>query len=114
MKNYYNVPDEVFQDLETCIKEEKEFYGYVYPIFGVLLNTNELILKYIVTSNKEIEPLEVLTNKGIEAYAYGTNHSGDWANFYYFELGDETVDAETKREYFIQKYERDGVIKISA
>ncbi len=44
-------------------------------------------------------------------YAYGVNSSSDeWANFFYFELGDATVTDSCKWEYFIQKYDEDKLL----
>lgn len=106
---FYNIDYELFIDTEEFIKDEKVPYSFVFPAFGVA--KNKLILKYVIYSDEFVNPLDFLESKGIKPYAFGVNSTGEWANFFYFELGDATVTDSCKWEYFIQKYDESNEVK---
>lgn len=106
---FYHIDYELFIDTEEFIKDEKVPYSFVFPVFGVA--KNKLILKYVIYSDEFVNPLDFLESKGIKPYAFGVNSTGEWANFFYFELGDATVTDSCKWEYFVQKYDESNEVK---
>lgn len=58
--------------------------------------------QYIVCSNVEVNPFDVLENNGIKPYAWGifSANINQWANFYTEELND--MDLNDLLEFFIQ------------
>jgi hypothetical protein len=95
---------EILTDTKNWIQnyKQKEGYNYIYPVFGVNNNNQEYFLEYIVCSNVEVNPFDVLENNGIEPYAWGifSANINQWANFYTEELND--MDLNDLLEFFIQ------------